>query len=107
MLGEDAAFELIDAVDGEEGLRRAREDEPDLIVLDLQMPRRDGFEVLKELAADPRLRHIPVLVSTSLRVTPELRGRLPRGIGILSKQDVSRESLALLLKRLAGDRLAS
>ncbi len=57
--------ENLDAVlarDGEEGLRAIREHMPEAIILDLQMPKKDGFEVLAELAADKKLRDIPVII---------------------------------------------
>ncbi|MEN8258725.1 MAG: response regulator [Thermodesulfobacteriota bacterium] len=57
--------EFIHAVDGEEGLEKAREKVPDFILTDLIMPVMDGEELLKELKADPALQHIPVLVMTS------------------------------------------
>lgn len=50
------------AYDGEEGLRRALEDPPELILLDLLLPRMDGMDVLRRLRQDPRTRHIPVLI---------------------------------------------
>lgn len=56
--GFDAAL----AKDGEEGLRIIREHQPDAIILDLQMPKKNGFEVLAELSADPVLRKIPVVI---------------------------------------------
>ncbi len=55
-------FTVISAVDGEEGLRRAQRDLPDLVLLDLLMPRLPGVDVLRALKADPATRHIPVLV---------------------------------------------
>ncbi|MFZ1654394.1 MAG: response regulator [Candidatus Moraniibacteriota bacterium] len=57
--------ENLDAVlarDGEEGMRAIREHLPEAIILDLQMPKKDGFEVLAELAADTKLRDIPVVI---------------------------------------------
>lgn len=56
------------ARDGEEALaflRREGQARPDLILLDLNLPRRDGREVLKEIKADPELRRIPVVVLTT------------------------------------------
>ncbi|MGH7391208.1 MAG: response regulator transcription factor [Candidatus Rokuibacteriota bacterium] len=55
-------FVVISAVDGEEGLRLAQRDLPDLVLLDLLMPRVSGAEVLRSLKADPATRHIPVLI---------------------------------------------
>lgn len=54
------------ARDGEEGVRAARKEHPDLIICDLQMPVMDGYEVLRELKKDPLLRQIPVIAVTAL-----------------------------------------
>lgn len=59
-------FELISSYDGESGLRLAEETTPDLILLDLILPRKNGFEVLKELKSNPRLASIPVIALTNL-----------------------------------------
>ncbi len=107
MLKGDARYEILDAVDGTDGLRLAREERPDLIILDLQMPHLDGFGLLQELAADPELARVPVVISTSLSVTAELQARLPPGMAVLSKQDISRDSLARALQDADDDRLAS
>jgi DNA-binding response OmpR family regulator len=61
-----AGFEVIGAADGEEGLRMAREKLPDLIVLDMMLPKLSGPEVLKALRADSATSKIPVMVLTSL-----------------------------------------
>jgi len=55
-------YEVITAVDGEDALRRARELEPDLVLLDIMMPRLDGISVLKELKRDAALSFIPVIL---------------------------------------------
>ena len=62
-------YKVISARDGEEALSKLREEGPDLMILDLMMPRMDGFSVLKELQ-DPRwaeFRHVPVVVLTSVK----------------------------------------
>lgn len=59
-------FELLSAYDGESGLRMAREKSPDLILLDLILPKRNGFEVLEELKNDQQLSKIPVIILTNL-----------------------------------------
>lgn len=59
-------FTVLAAVDGEEALRLARAETPDLVLLDLIMPKIQGFEVLKALKADPATASIPVIVLSNL-----------------------------------------
>jgi len=68
-LGEalkNEGYQMISALDGEKGLQLAKQEKPDLILLDLILPKMDGFEVLKELKKDPSLKEIPVIVFTNL-----------------------------------------
>jgi two-component system phosphate regulon response regulator PhoB len=60
-----AGYQVLRAGDGGEALRRAREELPDLIVLDLMLPEVDGFEVCKILRRDQRTRNIPILMLTA------------------------------------------
>lgn len=62
---ETSGYRVIEAVDGVEALQLAREYSPDLVILDLQMPRLDGFSVLAELRADPKLCRTPVVALTA------------------------------------------
>jgi len=59
---EIQGFEVIDAMDGEEGLRRARQDRPDLMVLDLMLPKMDGYKVCRALKFDERFRNLPIII---------------------------------------------
>jgi len=61
-----AGYEVTCARDGEEGLRIARESEPDLILLDMLLPKIAGQDVLRTLKRDARTRHIPVVVLSGL-----------------------------------------
>ena len=76
MLEAKKAYRVFHATDGEAGLSQARQRLPDLIVLDLTMPERDGFSVLEELKRDPRTSHIPVIVVSAKDITTEERRRL-------------------------------
>src|SRR5690349_11438113 len=59
-------FTVLTAEDGEEALRVARAETPDLILLDLIMPKMQGFEVLKALKRDPQTSPIPVVILSNL-----------------------------------------
>jgi len=91
-------YEVLEASDGGDGLRQARTENPDVIVLDLQMPNIDGFTVLQELNADSRTSVIPLIVSTSLAVDAALKAKLPVGTRVISKNLISRESVGLFLR---------
>ncbi|MBM3319774.1 MAG: response regulator [Candidatus Eisenbacteria bacterium] len=58
-------YEVLTAADGEEAVRLARTEKPDLIVLDIMMPKVDGFEACRRLKADPETSPIPVILLTA------------------------------------------
>ncbi len=55
-------YEVITALDGEQALEKLKSERPDLIVLDIMMPKLDGYEVCKAIKSDPDTRHIPVIL---------------------------------------------
>jgi len=61
---ESKAYEVIVAYDGDEALRKAKEESPDLILLDVIMPVKDGFTAAEQLKKDPKLGKIPTLMLT-------------------------------------------
>jgi two-component system alkaline phosphatase synthesis response regulator PhoP len=62
---ESKPYKVIIAVNGNDGLRKAREERPDLILLDIIMPIENGFTAAEQLKKDPKLADIPVLMLTS------------------------------------------
>ncbi|OGP81565.1 MAG: hypothetical protein A2Y95_11655 [Deltaproteobacteria bacterium RBG_13_65_10] len=62
---EANGYDVIVAEDGEEGLAVARQEKPDLILLDVMLPKRDGYSVCRLLKFDQRYRHIPVVMLTA------------------------------------------
>ena len=72
-------YKTINALDGEIGLRLAKSEKPDLILLDLILPKMHGFEVLKGLKKDPETETIPVIVLTNLETMEEVNKAIELG----------------------------
>ena len=58
----DLGYQVIEAEDGGQGLQKAMEETPDIVLLDVMMPVMDGFEVLEQLQASPDTRSVPVIM---------------------------------------------
>jgi len=72
-------YEMISALDGEIGLRLAQTKKPDLILLDLILPKIDGFGVLKQLKEDEKTKDIPVIVLTNLEGMQDVERAIKMG----------------------------
>jgi adenylate cyclase len=72
-------YQIITAVDGEDALARVRESEPDLVLLDVMMPKLDGISVVKQLKADSKLRFIPIILVTAKADTRDVVAGLEAG----------------------------
>lgn len=72
-------FEVGLAVDGEKGLKMIKEKKPDLILLDIILPKMDGFEILKIVKSDKALKKIPVILLTNLSQKDEVKRGLDLG----------------------------
>jgi signal transduction histidine kinase/CheY-like chemotaxis protein len=106
IITNEPRYDVLEASNGSDGLRLARDERPDVIVLDLQMPHVDGFTVLQELNADGRTSVIPVVISTSVAVNAELKARLPVGTRLISKNLISRENVSLFLRDAVGSQVS-
>jgi signal transduction histidine kinase/CheY-like chemotaxis protein len=102
---EGTRLPVVEAAGGHEGLRRARDDRPCAIFLDLAMPDLSGFEVLDRLKAEPQTRDIPVVVYTSRALTGADRRALEgRTVAVLSKgTGESREAAAKALRAVLAE----
>jgi CheY-like chemotaxis protein len=76
---ERRGYEVILAVDGRDGLKKAAEMLPNLILLDLSLPEMDGWEVLQRLKSDPGLKHIPVVALTAHALVTDRNRALEAG----------------------------
>ncbi|MFC2122408.1 response regulator [Bacteroidota bacterium] len=78
---EANSYEIIVAGNGSEGIKMARQESPDLILLDVIMPVEDGFTAAEELKKDPQLNKIPVIMLTSFSSKGQ-ETNIPRGRGL-------------------------
>jgi signal transduction histidine kinase/CheY-like chemotaxis protein len=96
-------YEVIEASGGYDGLRLARQAQPDVIFLDLMMPDVHGFEVLKMLKAIEDTRRIPVVLFTSQRLDNDGdRERAAAADALLMKSDLSRDTVIDTMHRVCG-----
>ena len=86
LLLEMEGYEVISALNGEEGLDLAHSEKPDLIALDLDMPIMDGWELLRRAKDDPDIQNIPIVVVTA-RLQPDDSYKVIEagGVGYISK----------------------
>jgi len=97
-----AGYEVMLATDGEEGLEAARQGLPELILLDMMLPRLDGIGVLEALKKDNRLAHIPVIVMTGLSQRNEEKLKMAGAASFYQKSELGVEKGADALLQLVG-----
>lgn len=98
---EQEGFAVISAVDGETGLRLIEKNKPDLVVLDIILPRKSGFEVMEAMHAAPELASIPVVVLTNLEGKQDIQRMTELGVKyFLVKAEYSLEEIAKKIKEL-------
>ena len=72
-------YETIEAENGKEGIRMAKEDKPDLILMDVQMPVMNGYDAIKALKNDPDTKHIKIVAVTSFAMLGDREKLLEAG----------------------------
>jgi two-component system, OmpR family, alkaline phosphatase synthesis response regulator PhoP len=83
---EDVGVELLSARDGEEGLRYARDEKPDLMFLDVMMPKKNGYEVCETIKQDPDLKDIYIILLTAKgQATDKVRGEAVKANEYITK----------------------
>jgi len=92
-----SSYRLIEAVDGESGVALAQQELPDLILMDVQLPKMSGLDATQALKADPRTSHIPIIVITSFALSGDREKAMNAGASsYLAKPYSPRELLALV-----------
>ncbi len=96
-------FEVASAVDGEEGIELVREKSPDLVLLDIILPKKNGYEVIAELKKEPTTKNIPIVLLTNLGGTQDVEKALELGATTyLVKSDYKLEEVAGKIKAILG-----
>ena len=99
-------YEVISAVDGEDALAKALAHKPDLVLLDVMMPKMNGFEVLHALKSEAAVRDIPVIMLTNLEQPSDLaRAREGGAHSYLVKSNLNLDDLAARIKDALADRV--
>jgi len=96
-------FEVINSLDGESGLEMARKELPDLILLDIVLPKKDGYEVLDELKKDEKTKDIPVILLTNLESQEDIVKAFEKGATTyLVKSDYKLQDVVKKIKAALG-----
>jgi|SRR3989338_5191909 len=100
---KESGFDVLSAVDGDQGLRLAETELPDLILLDIILPKKDGFEVLSELKKVDKTKNIPVIVLTNLESPGDVQKALELGAKTyLVKLNYRLEEIVEKIKEVLG-----
>jgi len=101
---KNKGYGVLKALDGESGLRSAQGERPDLILLDLILPKMDGFEVLKELKENEETKSIPVIILTNLEETEDIQKALELGATTyLVKSSYTLEEVVNKIEKALGE----
>ncbi|MBW7859498.1 MAG: response regulator [Rhodocyclaceae bacterium] len=97
-------FEVVIAQDGEEAIERIRSELPDLVLLDVMMPKKSGFEVCQEIKGDPELQSVRILMLTAKGRDTEVAKGLALGAdAYMTKPFSTKELVAKVRSMLSGE----
>lgn len=103
VLGQEG-YNVVGAMDGETGLKMAKTEKPDMILLDLVLPKMHGFEVLKQLKEDEETKDIPIIVLTNLEAMGDVEKALELGATTyLVKASYTLEEVVQKIKKALGE----
>jgi len=94
-------YKVVVALDGENGLAKLKKEKPTLVLLDIMMPKMNGFEVLKKIKADPSSKNIPVILLTNLGGEDDAKKGLEMGaVAYLIKSDYTPDEVIAKIKEI-------
>jgi two-component system cell cycle response regulator DivK len=97
------SYRLIEATDGETGVATARQERPDLIIMDIQLPRMSGLDATRALRADAATAHIPIIVITSFALSGDDQKAKEAGATEYLAKPYSPRELLETIRRLAPE----
>jgi two-component system alkaline phosphatase synthesis response regulator PhoP/two-component system response regulator VicR len=101
---ERSGYQVITAFDGPDALKKVETERPDVIVLDVMMPKMDGFEVLKRLQANPETRNIPVIMLTAKAQDADVFRGWSSGVSAYLTKPFNPLELITFVKRILSGR---
>lgn len=96
-------YRLIEAMDGEQGVATALRDVPDLILMDIQLPKLSGLDATRQLRADPKTAHIPIVVITSFALSGDSEKAKAAGASAYLAKPYSPRELLQMIRKLAPE----
>jgi two-component system cell cycle response regulator DivK len=96
-------YRLIEAMDGEQGMDAARRELPDLILMDIQLPKISGLDATRELRVDPKTAHIPIVAITSFALSGDSEKAKDAGATAYLAKPYSPRELLQLIRQLAPE----
>lgn len=95
-------YQVLQAPDGEQGVRMARLEKPDLILMDLSLPRMDGWAATREIKGDPELASIPIIALTAHAMVGDRERALEAGCNDYVSKPINLRELAAKLAQYLG-----
>jgi two-component system cell cycle response regulator DivK len=96
-------YDLLEAHDGEAGVAAARRDKPDVIVMDVQLPKLSGLDATRAIRAEPETAKIPIIVVTSFALSGDDKKAMDAGASAYLAKPYSPRQLLDTIRRMAGD----
>lgn len=99
----EEGFEVFSALDGEMGVGLAKKEKPDLVLLDIILPKKDGYEVLEDLKGNDETKGIPVILLTNLESPEDIDRAFEKGASTyLVKSNYTLEEIVVKIKETLG-----
>ncbi|HEV8533836.1 MAG TPA: response regulator [Methylomirabilota bacterium] len=96
-------YDLLEAHDGEAGVEAARRELPDLIIMDVQLPKLSGLEATRRIRAEPAIAKIPIIVVTSFALSGDAKKAMDAGASAYLAKPYSPRQLLEAIRKMLGD----